>query len=818
MSVRFARFIERFAAAIIVVTLAITAASIVLASRLRISTDLAALLPRGYPSVEDYHRLMRRVGGSASLTIVVESPDFEANRRFADTLVPELQKQMGGEIANIDYRVDALQSFFKKHAILYLSLDDLHNLEGRLKDAVRDAKLSLSPLPYDLGLDDEKTVDPEKKAKDMRAFIEKKRPPVLRFKQGYYSGEDGHLLAIFVRPRSSGSDADVARAFLDKVRRVADSVQPKRFHPQLKVDFTGAYPITLDEQAAIKHDLVSTAGLCLALIAAALLFYFRRVRSMYLLGLTLVCGCAWSFALAFFTVGYLNVQTAFLGSIIAGTGINYGIILLARYFELRRGGQSIERALPVALTDAFTGTLTAAITTAISFATLMVAHISSFRHFAIIGGGGILFCWILSFTFLPALLVWSERLQPVVKRTRTPSPEWPEPFVNLPLDNPGLTVAAGLLAVVVGAFAFYHFAPHVYETDGRNLRNRSSIESGAAKLDSRVGTMRGESTTPAYIVTDSQDQSRRVCEVLNDEAQQHGLAAGPLKECRSLFYFVPDHQEEKLAIARRMLATLDSLPDDGLPASMESLIKELRDMKLDQVQLADLPDDLVRPFREVNGEVGRLVVVYPPDGRDLWIQENLYAFADAVRVVDLGGGERVTSSGETVIFADILREIGRDAPLTTALAFLGVVVCVAIALRNRGTWHVVGALTIGILWMLGTSSLMHVKLNFFNFVAIPTTFGICVDYAINVYTRARSLMKEHDKRRALELALRTTGGAVFLCSLTTIIGYATLIIADNMALVSFGKLAILGELTGITGALFLLPATMMLDARLRKPR
>ena len=57
--------------------------------------------------------------------------------------------------------------------------------------------------------------------------------------------------------------------------------------------------------------------------------------------------------------------------------------------------------------------------------------------------------------------------------------------------------------------------------------------------------------------------------------------------------------------------------------------------------------------------------------------------------------------------------------------------------------------------------------------------------------------------------LRTTGGAVALCSLTTIIGYFTLIIAKNQALVSFGWIAIIGEITCLTAALLFMPVLVM---------
>ena len=45
-----------------------------------------------------------------------------------------------------------------------------------------------------------------------------------------------------------------------------------------------------------------------------------------------------------------------------------------------------------------------------------------------------------------------------------------------------------------------------------------------------------------------------------------------------------------------------------------------------------------------------------------------------------------------------------------------------------------------------------------------------------------------------------------LCSATTILGYISLLIADNQALASFGRLAIVGEVTCLVAALVLVPA------------
>jgi len=55
-------------------------------------------------------------------------------------------------------------------------------------------------------------------------------------------------------------------------------------------------------------------------------------------------------------------------------------------------------------------------------------------------------------------------------------------------------------------------------------------------------------------------------------------------------------------------------------------------------------------------------------------------------------------------------------------------------------------------------------------------------------------------------AVRTTGGAVTLCSMTTIIGYSSLLLAENQALFLFGLLAVLGEISCLTTAVVVMPA------------
>jgi len=108
---------------------------------------------------------------------------------------------------------------------------------------------------------------------------------------------------------------------------------------------------------------------------------------------------------------------------------------------------------------------------------------------------------------------------------------------------------------------------------------------------------------------------------------------------------------------------------------------------------------------------------------------------------------------------------------------------------------------------LGVAATADVRLNFLNFVALPLTFGIGVEYAINLYDRVRALNGD------IAGSIQSVGGAIAACSLTTMLGYGTLLFGDNLALRSFGKYAVIGELSCLCTALLVLPAGLTLLRR-----
>jgi uncharacterized protein len=230
--------------------------------------------------------------------------------------------------------------------------------------------------------------------------------------------------------------------------------------------------------------------------------------------------------------------------------------------------------------------------------------------------------------------------------------------------------------------------------------------------------------------------------------------------------------------------------------------------------LKDLPEQIRRNYQELDGRLGRVVYVFPHPAVDLSDGKKLIQFADTLSNIRLPDGVVVRMSGESAIFADLLRAIVHDGPIATLLAFLAVSLCVIVAFRRqRPITYILGGLVVGVVMMFGLQAILQIKLNFFNFIALPTTFGIGVDYGVNLIQRYK-----FEGRGSVRRVLGSVGGAIVLCSLTTIIGYATLLTATNQALASFGWLALIGEVTCIFAAIVVMPAILhSFDRRLESP-
>jgi predicted RND superfamily exporter protein len=271
---------------------------------------------------------------------------------------------------------------------------------------------------------------------------------------------------------------------------------------------------------------------------------------------------------------------------------------------------------------------------------------------------------------------------------------------------------------------------------------------------------------------------------------------------------LPDDQPRRLELLRQIFSMLTPRVLERLtPKSRTAIERVLRGTELRPVTLEEVPWSLRRAFVERDGTSGKLVFVRPSlENASKRAGRMQISWARKVREVAQQAVPSARVAGSIILSSDIVTAIQEDGLFAAGLSLLVVMALTVLALRSlRHACWVIGSLLLGVLWLGALLQVLSLKLNFVNFVVLPITFGIGTDYAVNLYQRYRQL-----GRGSVPQAVAASGWPIALCSATTIIGYATLLVADNRAIFSFGASAVLGEITCLTAALVALPAALVL--------
>lgn len=769
--------------------------------------DLRELLPEHAESVETLKNLERRFGGWSQLSIIVRSPDRAANRRFSDDLVQKLEQLES--VRSVRNKLGPEYDFFGERRYLYVELKDLVEIEERIEDAIQDAKLAANPLYVDL---EENKKEKRLDFSDIQKKYEARLELAQRFPDRYFESQDGTQLAVIVRQRGLAFGIERNRALVAQVEAAVQALSPSGYHPSLEVGLGGDVKNLIEESDSLLEDLVTATIIVFVLLGAVVLIYYRRYRSVVFLGIPVYVGSVYTFGLSHFFIGYVNASSAFLGPIVPGNGINFGIILLARYIEERRAGLGMQEALHRAVGYTIRGTSVAAFGASVAYGSLIATDFLGFRHFGVIGGLGMVLCWITTFTVLPALIAWSE--------TRWPMDPKKERFAfyrsgqlaalpaRLAVQAKAVITLLSLVLFVAGAIEALKLLADPFEKDFSKLRNTATHERGAAYWESQVDLIFGRYLAPQVIVVEKDTDIPRVIEQL-EQAIKDGGERAPIVEVSALQGFVPPDQPQKIEVLNRIRDLLSDELLAQLSESDQALARAQRPPEnLAPFGVKDLPESIRADFRELDGTEGLVVLALPNLRLNLYHADEVKRVAAVLREIPLPDGRTVKSSGAFVIYSDMVDAVGRDGPKATLYSILGVVLVTFIAFRSlRRFIFVAAALLLGVLGMFGVMGLMEWKINFLNFIALPITFGIGVDYAVNVYSRY--LIERLPGVSAADAAFRavaSSGGAVVLCSLTTVIGYGSLLVARNGALISFGHVAIVGEFTCLFAAILALPA------------
>jgi hypothetical protein len=802
---RYCRFVSRHVRGILAAATVLFIVAAALAARLELRTSFAELLPSDDPGVVALNKTQKRMGDMTLLLIGVRSPDHDANLRYAEMLTRKLRDLPKSLVDLAAYNVRDLRSFFENNKWLFASENDLTEIRDRLRREIAKRK---NPLLVDL--DDEESVE------QMKNRMTKRDPLGGRFPDGVFSSQDGTYVWVAVLPPGGLFGERAGEAVYQAAQRLVMDNDPKGFHAQMVVHMGGPVATLIASRAAVERDILWVTITCLLIVAASLWVYFRRFRAVPLVGVSAVIGTVMAFAMADLLFGYVNSSTAFLGSIILGNGINYGIILISRYQELRAEGLATQGALEKALASVMRGTGVAAVCASAAYATLMLTSFRDFYQFGVMAAFGQIFCWLLTFSVLPALFLALDRRAPAGGAVERPpvSLAFLGPLLR---RHPGrVALAAGLFTALCG-YGLQHFLDAPFEYNFRKLNARLATTEDDEAFTRSVDSLFGRWPSPTIVLADSREETESIRAAIRKQDRATGdmRVIGDIVTVDDLLPGAPEVQARKLALLANIRKLVHDRALDVLTPDERKKIDALDPpTHLHLLAPGELPALARRPFTEADGTVGRVVLVYPVEhGLSVWGGKDLLRIARVLQVIHLDKeGKTIDTSGSAVVFAAMIRSVLHDGPVATTASLLAVLLLILLIMRPLSSaGAAIATLLLGVIWMVGVAGLFGVRITFLNFIALPITFGIGAEYGLNVAVRYR---QDRDMIRAVI----STGAAVAVCSWTTIVGYGSLLAARNRALQGFGAMAILGELACITAAILALPGILLWMKRSRARR
>jgi predicted RND superfamily exporter protein len=807
LGVRWARWTARRRAPILWSALLAAIVATPIAARLPLRGDMSDLLPPGTQSVRDLHALEARAQVFGTIIVAIESDDAGRRAAAAAQVRERLTALPPGTLLGVAADSAARDRFAWEHRHLLVPTADLTAVRDEL--ARRKARLN----PLFVALDDDAAA---RSAEQGRDPLETRLRELKRQLDAAQAGaahpvplvsKDGRLQIIVARTPFASGEVSRNAPVLAAVERMVDEARAAA-GPGVRFGITGDVVTNTAEHHALLDGMLRATVFTVAIVAVGMLLFFRSAAPVAALLGALTLGALVTFAFTRLGIGHLNLATAFLAPIVVGNGINFGVILLARYFEERRKTADPGSALGAAVQGSLGGTLAAALTASVSYASLLATDFRGFRHFGLIGGVGILCCWAATFLVLPAALAGLEARG--LGAGRSPARFGRGLAWLVPRRRSAIVLTALTALVGSGICAWRYVASQPFERDFRNLRSTGAdvvaIRHWSEAIDRAFGRGLSGGTV---IALPTRERAREVAETIRAADRSRPPAERLFARVSTLDDLVPPDQDEKVALladVRKLLtpqtlATLDAVEREAALALMPPV-------HVARIADADVPPELSWPFVERDGTRGRLIIATTGPGFDLWRTADLERFVATFH--GLGLGADVVVGGNAFVQNDIVRSVNHDGPRASMIAAVGAALVVVVILgvsRQAVVTLLCGAS--GVFLLLSAASLLGIRINFLDFVSLPITIGIGIDYSVNIAARHRT-----EGRGSAARILVAAGPAVGLCSFTTVVGYASLLFSANKGIRSFGLAALIGELTCIGAAIALAPA--LLDFRLRK--
>ena len=682
----------------------------------------------------------------------------------------------------------------------------------------------------------------------------------------YIISQDKNMLLMFARPTFSINEIDKVILAENTIDSLIYTVEDK--YPSVFAGTTGTMALSRDETVAANEDMYITSLIAFILIIVLFIVSFRMWVAPVLAGLTLIIGIMWTMGFTAITIGSLNIMTSMFAVILMGLGIDFSIHLITVYTESRSGGKSIAEAIQSTLSKSGKGVITGGVTTAMAFLTLLVSETDGMKEFGFVAGSGVLFCLLATIIVLPSLLALRDKILIRIKKDnfRVKSTEFNflGSIAEKISDKPVISlILTGVVTVVL-------FIAATGITFDYNYLNMEPVGLTSLKLQDDMEEEFDITPDFSLVTTNSVEESRRIAKEAKD-LKMIGLVSSIsdylpspeeqkerepylkkiqeyLKNNRKITSLTADQYDQfveelyrvesniielsQLSFlggqdkvdkkCRELIGDLENPDNKTLIAKLvdsmnEDRIRTIKNLNLfnmqyepyfrdkalgmttpDSITLKTLPKNIIDQFANED-ESKFLVTVYPKEG--VWKNlEFLERFTSRMSEID----DRMT--GLPSIFYVLIGEIAEDGEIAFGLTFFVVLFLLWLDFgKLKYALIAMIPLIIGAIWMVGIMKIAGLQLTMLNVMGLPLILGIGIDDGVHILHRYGI-----EGRNKIGIIFKSTGKAVLLTSLTTMLAFGSLFFATYRGLGSLGIALFIGVGTCFFTTVLIMPAVIEL--------
>ena len=630
---------------------------------------------------------------------------------------------------------------------------------------------------------------------------------------------------------------------IEVLRRHVNTVASR--HPGTRIGLTGLPIMEYDEMRSSQTAMIQASLLSLFGVACLFVAGFGGIRHPLLTVAALLLAMAWSFGYITLAVGHLNILSVSFAVILIGLGIDFGIHYVARYLQLRENSTPCDDALLQTAVGVGPGILTGALTTAIAFFTAGFTEFTGIAELGVIAGGGILLCCAGALVVLPAMvhLTDKERHQE----------SFPGPLDVYGWLGPLLRHPSWLFCLSIGATTLVALGMTRLSYD-HNLLNLQPEGLESVRLEHRLIEESDQSVWFALSLANSSE------ELLARKAKFKSLAS--VERVDEIVSLIPANEHATIPIITRIRSHLDGLPKRAPAIPIER--PETLELPLTQLQIelgntprgkqiapriqwiraalqqtpepecfrrlsqyqrclandllnglrslrdvsnpeppnySDLPESLVARFLGPDGR--HLMKVY--SRADIWDMDAMQDFVHDIRSVD------PKATGNPLQTFEASRQMKRSYEQAACYALVAIFAVLYLDFRNlRHTLLAMLPVALGMLLLFGLLGWLREPLNPANMIVLPLILGIGVDDGVHV-------VHDYLRRKGAYRMSPSTASAVLITSLTTMVGFGSLMIASHQGLQSLGRVLTIGVTCCLFTSLIMLPAALAWGTQEQKP-